>query len=165
MHHLLVPSAVAYELHVLASLFLGPLLFPYGVALAVNGINGRDMNALCGAYIRQDRSLRDEVAHHEETATSYIQRTEKCLLHPICKLMDTPLVTAEFVVVEVVDDDIVRTRLTLTETTRRLPTATGQEIHPVLGGELTLRPVAERHLLPEVGNDALVILEFCLYVT
>ena len=123
------------------------------------------MDALCGAYIRQDRSLGDEVADHEEAATSYIQRTEKCLLHPVGEFADTPLVTAKFVVVEVVDDNVVRTRLTLTETTWRLPTATSQEIHPVLGGELTLRPVAERHLFAEISNDAFVILELRLNVT
>lgn len=123
------------------------------------------MDALCSAYIRQDGSLGDEVADHEEAATSYIQSTEKCLFHPVGEFADTPLVTAKFVVVEVVDDNVVRTRLTLTETTWRLPTATSQEIHPVLGGELTLRPVAERHLFAEISNDAFVILELRLNVT
>ena len=37
-------------------------------------------------------------------------------------------------------------------------------MHTVLRRKLTFRPVTERNLLAEIGNDALVILELCLNV-
>ena len=117
MHHLLVPCAVADEVHVLSRLLLGPFLFPDGVALVVHGIDGRDVYAFCGTDVGEDRSLGYEVSDHDETSASYVERAEESPLDPVGEFSDAPFVSAELVVVEVVDDDVVRSRLALAETT------------------------------------------------
>ena len=122
------------------------------------------MDTTRGCYVGQYRVLTDEVAHHDEAAASHVEGTEQCLLDPIREFPDTPLITAEFVVIQVIDDDIVRSCFTLTQTARRLSTAHGQELHAVSCGELALHPVAERHLFTVIGDDALVVLELRLDV-
>ena len=79
--------------------------------------------------------------------------------------MYTLLVTAELVIVKVIDDDVVGTSLALTQSTRRLATAHGEELHA--GGclELTCRPQSEVLLQSEVSDDALIIFQFCLNIS
>ena len=165
VHHLLLPGPVAHEVGILLSLLFGPFLFPYRIALIIHRADLRDMDPTGGSYVGQYRVLADEVAHHDEAATSHIQGTEQCLLDPIGEFPDTPLITAEFIVIEVIDNDVVGSCFTFTQTTRRLPPAHSQELHAVSCGELTFHPVAERHLFAEIGDDALVVLELCLDVT
>ena len=78
-------------------------------------------------------------------------------MHPL-------LVPAELVIVQVVDDDVVRPCLAVTQSTRRLPPSAGEELDSVRRLELALLPRAVGPLLPEVGDDALVVLQFRLYV-
>ena len=66
------------------------------------------------------------------------------------------LVSAELVVVEVVDDDVVWSSLAVTQSTRRLSTPTSEELDSAFGLELPLLPVAVGLLKAEVGDDALV---------
>ena len=78
--------------------------------------------------------------------------------------MHTLLVTAKLIIIEVINDNVVWTCLTVTQTTRRLTTTTGKELHAVLGLKLTFLPVASVFLCAKVGNDALVVLQFSLDV-
>ena len=74
------------------------------------------------------------------------------------------VVATELVVVEVVDDDVVGSRLTVAQTTRRLSTTAGKELDTALRLELTLLPAAFVLLLSEVGDEPLVVFELSLDV-
>ena len=78
--------------------------------------------------------------------------------------MNQLVVLAKLIVVKVVDDDVVRTGFTVTQTTRRLSTTAGKELHAVLGLELTLLPSAIVLLLSEVGNETLVVFQLGLNI-
>ena len=78
--------------------------------------------------------------------------------------MNSLLVTAELVVVEVVDDDVVGSCLPVAQSTRRLPSSASEELDAAFGLELPLLPVAVGLLKSEVGDDALVELQLSLYV-
>ena len=75
------------------------------------------------------------------------------------------LISAEFVVVEVVDDDVVGSSLPVAQSTRRLPSSASEELDAAFGLELPLLPVAVGLLKSEVGYDALVELQLSLYVS
>lgn len=79
--------------------------------------------------------------------------------------MHTFLVAAQFVIVQVVYDDIVRACFTVAQTTRGLSASAGKELYSVGGLEFPLLPRGVPLLLAEVGNDSLVMLQFRLYVS
>ena len=66
------------------------------------------MHALCGTDVGQDGCLGYEVSDHEEAATSYIECTEESLLDPVGEFLYTAFVAAELIIIEVIDDNIVR---------------------------------------------------------
>ena len=102
------------------------------------------------------------ITDHKEAPTADIQGAEECLLDPVGSLPDTLFIVAHLVVVEVVDDDVVRALFLLLESTRRLSPADGKPLDTAGGGELALLPVAHVLLRTEVGNESLVILQFGL---
>ena len=78
--------------------------------------------------------------------------------------MHTLFITAKLIIIEVINDDVVWTCLTITQTTWRLTTTTSKKLHAVLGLELAFLPVTSVLLCAKVGNDALVVFQFCLDV-
>ena len=74
------------------------------------------------------------------------------------------LVAAQLIVVQVIDDDVVRTSLTVAQTTGRLTATAGKELHTTLGLELALLPATVILLLPEVSDEPLVVFQLCLDV-
>ena len=74
------------------------------------------------------------------------------------------LIAAQFVVIQVIDDDVVRTCFPVSQTTWRLSASASQEFHPVGRLELPILPGGIPLLLAEVGNDALVMFQFCLNI-
>ena len=75
------------------------------------------------------------------------------------------LIAAQFVVIQVIDDDVVRTCFPVSQTTWRLSASASQEFHPVGRLELPILPGGIPLLLAEVGNDALVMFQFCLNIS
>ena len=75
------------------------------------------------------------------------------------------VVLAKLIVVKVIDDDVVRTGFTVTQTTRRLSTTAGKELHTALCLELALLPSAVVLLLSEVGDETLVVFQFRLNIS
>lgn len=61
------------------------------------------------------------------------------------------LIAAQFVVIQVIDDDVVRTCFPVAQTTRRLSASASQEFHPVGCLELPILPGSIPLLLAEVG--------------
>ena len=75
------------------------------------------------------------------------------------------IILAKLIVVKVINDDVVRTGFTVTQTTRRLSTTAGKELHTALCLELALLPSAVVLLLSEVGNETLVVFQFRLNIS
>ena len=113
VHHLLLPCAVAHEVAVSLCLRFRPLLLPHWFAVSVHRLYLGEKHALCARDVVEHRVLADKVAHHDEASTTHIERTEERLLHPVRKVMHQLLVAAQLVIVQVVDDDVVRTSLTV----------------------------------------------------
>lgn len=61
------------------------------------------------------------------------------------------LIAAQFVVIQVIDDDVVRTCFPVSQTTWRLSASASQEFHPVGRLELPILPGGIPLLLAEVG--------------
>ena len=100
-----------------------------------------------------------------KTSTANIKRTEESLLHPVGEVVYEFVVLAKLIVVKVIDDDVVRTGFTVTQTTRRLSTTAGKELHTALCLELALLPSAVVLLLSEVGDETLVVFQFRLNIS
>lgn len=165
VHHLLLPVAVAHELTVGIHLLPGPLLPPCGVAVLVDGIHLAEEHALGVGDVVEHGVLVDEVAHHDEAATTHVQGSEECRLHPVGQLPHSLLVLAKLIIVEVVDDDVVGACLTVTEATGTLSSAAAEELHAARRLELAVGPVAPgRLLLPEVTYQSVVVLQLRLHV-
>ena len=109
-------------------------------------------------------SFPDEVAHHDEPPAADVEGPEQGVRHPVGHLPYAGGVPAEFVIVKVVDDDVVWTGLPIPEASRGLPAAAGQEVDAGLCRELALCPVPKGLLVPEVGEEALVELQLRLDV-
>ena len=142
----------------------GPLLFPYRLTVLVNGFDFGHIHAFCGCDVCQYGVLGYEVTHHNEATTTNIKSTEQGFLYPVGEVVYSLLVTAKLVVVQVVNYDVVRSGLLVSQTTRRLSATTGEECHVGLCDKLSFLPVAYGLLLSEVGNDTLVKLQFRLNV-
>lgn len=89
---------------------------------------------------------------------------EEGLLHPVREIMHALLVAAELIVVEVVDDDVVRAALAVAQASWRLSPSACEELHAVRSLELSVLPRCAPALPSEVGDDALVVFQLRLYV-
>ena len=123
------------------------------------------MHPFCLGEIGQHRVFRNEVPDHDKASPAHIQCTKKGFFYPVCNVMHPFLIAAQFVVIQVIDDDVVRTCFPVAQTTRRLSASASQEFHPVGRLELPILPGGIPLLLAEVGNDALVMLQFCLNIS
>ena len=117
VHHLLLPGTVAHKSSCLFCLLLGPLLFPYGFAVFVHSLDFGHIHALCGCNVRQHRVLGYEVSHHNEATTTHIKRTEQGFFHPIGQIVNTLLVAAKLIIIQVIDNDVVRSCLLVPQAT------------------------------------------------
>ena len=162
VHHLLFPCPVTDKILVCLCLFLSPFFSPYRVPVAVNSLYLGHMNTFGSGNIGKHRVFGDKVADHDKTATANVERTEQSLLHPIGQILYTLFIPAYLVIVQVVDDNIIRASLAVTETTGRLSTANSKELGTALGLEFSLKPRTEVFLLAEVGNQFLVEFKFGL---
>ena len=162
VHHLALPRGIAHKVGIGFGLGLRPFVSPDGGSVAVDGVDLGDLHTGYIGDILQHHVLGKAITDHEEAATADIQGAEERLLDPVGSLTDTLLIVAHLVVVEVVDDDVVRALLLLLESTGRLSPADGEPLDAAGGGELALLPVAHVLLRAEVGNESLVILQFGL---
>ena len=113
----------------------------------------------------QHRVLADKVADHDEASAAAVERSEQGFLHPIHEPLHTCLVPAQFVVVEVVDDDIVGAAASVAQAARGLPAAAGEEGAAVGRHKLAVLPIACVILHAEVGDILLVVLQLRLQVS
>ena len=162
VHHLALPRGIAHKVGIGFGLGLRPFVSPYGVAVVVYGIDLGDLHTGYIGDVLQHHVLGKAITDHEEAATADIQGAEERLLDPVGSLPDTLLVVAHLIVVEVVDDDVVRALLLLLESTGRLPSADSEPLDTAGGGALSLLPVAYVFLRAEVGNDPLIVLQLGL---
>ncbi len=113
---------------------------------------------------RQHGVLADKVADHDEASSAAVERSEQGFFHPLNKFRHAGLVLAQFIVVEVVDDDIVGTAASVAQTARGLSAAAGEECAAVGRHELAVLPIARVILHAEVGDILLVVLQLRLQV-
>ena len=164
VHHLFLPCPVSHEVAVFLRLLLRPLLLPYRIAVTVNRFDFRHIYSFGSCNVGQHGGLGNEVSYHDEASAPHIQRAKKCLLHPIGKVFDTFLVAAKLVVIEVVDDYVIRACLTFAQAAWRLSASAGQELDAGLCRKLPFLPVTDAFLLSEIGDEPLVEFQFRLYV-
>ena len=164
VHHLLLPGAISHKCCSFFCLLFGPFLFPYRLTVLIHSFNLGHIHTLGGCDVCQYGVLGYEVTHHNEATATYVKSTEQGFFHPIGKVFYSLLVTAKLIIIQVVNHDVVRSCLLVSQTTGRLSATTGEECHIGLCYELTFLPVAHSLLLPEVSNDALVELQFRLNV-
>ena len=89
---------------------------------------------------RQYAALTDKVADHYEATATAVECTEQCFLDPFCQTLYTVGIEHEFVIVQIVDNDIVGAVAAVTQTARRLPTSACEKGAAVAGYERTLLP-------------------------
>lgn len=65
------------------------------------------MYAVGGCYVSEYGVFSYEVADHDKSPSSPVECSEQCFFHPVGESCDACGAFAQFVVVEVVDDDIV----------------------------------------------------------
>ena len=166
MHHLLIPIPVTDEFPVGIHLLPCPFLLPYRITVLIYGIYLTQENAFGIGDVIEYGVLGNQVADHDKTATANIERTEEGRLYPGRKLTYTLLVLAEFVIVKVIDDDIIRAGFPITETSGALTTTTCQKLNAAVRLEFSVGPVSSGRLLfSEVTLEAIVVLQFCLDIT
>ena len=68
-----------------------------------------------GGNVGKHRVFGDKVSDHDEAASAYVECSEQSLLHPVGEFLYALFVAAEFVIIKVIDDDIVRTGLTVAQ--------------------------------------------------
>ena len=156
VHHLLVPGAIADKISVCLGFLTGPLLLPDRIPVLIHSLDLRHIYAACGAHIGQDGTFGYKVAYHYKAAATDIQGAEKSLLDPIGQILHALFISAQLVIVKVIDHDIVRARLAVTQTAWRLTATYGEKLGTALGLEFALGPFSEILLLTEVRDDALV---------
>ena len=117
VHHFFVPGTEPHKVGVCLSLFLCPFLTPDRFTISINRHNLRQKHTLGMCQVIENRCLGNEVAHHNEATTTHVKRTEKGFFHPVGKVMHTLLITAKLIIVKVINDNVVWTCLTITQTT------------------------------------------------
>ncbi|EJX04269.1 hypothetical protein EVA_07612 [gut metagenome] len=122
------------------------------------------MHPFCSGDICQHRVFGNEVSDHDKSSPAYIQRSEKGFFHPVSDVMHPLFIATQFVIVQIVYDDVVRACFAVAQTTRRLSPSTSEEFHSVGRLELPFLPGGISLLLAKIGNDALVMLQFGLNI-
>ena len=141
-----------------------PFRRPRGASVLVDSIDALNDHAVGGDDIRQYAALTDKVADHYEATATAVECTEQCFLDPFCQTLYTVGIEHEFVIVQIVDNDIVGAVAAVTQTARRLPTSACEKGAAVAGYERTLLPRSLVLLCTEVGDIPLVELQLRLYV-
>ncbi len=164
VHHLFFPSAVSYECAVCFGFLPRPFIRPDGVAVGGDCFDDGDEYAFGSGDISEDGSFGDKVSDHDEASASYIECAEESFFDPVGHFADAPFVAAEFIVVEVVDNDIVGSCFAVSESARRLSASASEELYTGGGFELSFRPRGVAFLESVVGDEALVVFEFGLNI-
>ena len=116
------------------------------------------MNAFDVAPLRQYRIFGNKVAHHDEAAAAAVKSPEQSGADPVEQFRDAGATFDQLVVVEVVNNDVVRAVGAVAQTARGLTAATGKKRHVGTGYKLALFPGTGVILFAEIGNITLVVL-------
>ena len=164
MHHFALPCRVAHEVRIRLRFFLRPFFRPRRITVFVDRVNNRELDILNRRDVSQYHVLRESVSDHQEAPAPHVQRPEERLLHPLRAFPYAFFVARHFVIIEVVDNDVIGPLRLLLQPTRRLPATDGKPLCAAGRGELASLPVACIFLCSEVGNQTLVVFELCLQV-
>lgn len=140
----------------------GPFIGPGYTSVSVVDVDTSDVDRFNLAPLCEDRIFGDKVSDHKESSPPAVERAEESGAHPVEQFGDPRGAFNEFVVVEVVDYDIVGPVGPVSETSRRLTTTTGKKGHFGASYKFAFFPRAGIVLLSKVVNESLIILKFGL---
>ena len=151
VHVLLLEKAFAYFGTDFGNLLFREVLLPGRVAVFVEHVDDGVVETGAFGDVAEHGVLADAVAHQHETASACVHRSVECGEAPIGDLLHAGGIEHQFVVVDVVDDDVVDTAARFLDATGRLAATKGNEHGSVGGGETPVAPNAFSLAYAEVG--------------